>query len=49
MNPGLIICLQAIFGECVYGYKETLSLLFGYASILSWLNAQLPYVLFFMN
>ncbi|CAO3659052.1 unnamed protein product [Umbelopsis ramanniana] len=37
--------IKAIFGECVYGYKETLSLLFGYASILSWLNAQLPQVI----
>ncbi|KAI7899549.1 PQ loop repeat-domain-containing protein, partial [Cokeromyces recurvatus] len=34
-----------IFGDCVYGWQETMSLLFGYLSILCWLNAQMPQVI----
>ncbi|KAI8645065.1 PQ loop repeat-domain-containing protein [Parasitella parasitica] len=34
-----------IFGDCVYGWQESVSLLFGYLSILCWLNAQMPQVI----
>lgn len=34
--------LQTLFGDCVYGWQETASLLFGYLSIFCWLNAQMP-------
>ncbi|KAF1807534.1 PQ loop repeat-domain-containing protein [Mucor lusitanicus] len=34
-----------IFGDCVYGWQESISLLFGYLSILCWLNAQMPQVI----
>ncbi|KAI8876595.1 hypothetical protein K501DRAFT_261881 [Backusella circina FSU 941] len=34
-----------LFGDCVYGYQEMISLLLGYLSILCWLNAQMPQVI----
>ncbi|KAI9480478.1 MAG: PQ loop repeat-domain-containing protein [Benjaminiella poitrasii] len=34
-----------LFGDCVYGWQESISLLFGYLSILCWLNAQMPQVI----
>ncbi|OBZ87402.1 putative vacuolar amino acid transporter YPQ3 [Choanephora cucurbitarum] len=34
-----------IFGDCVYGFQESFSLLFGYLSIFCWLNAQMPQVI----
>ncbi|RCH85003.1 PQ loop repeat-containing protein 2, partial [Rhizopus stolonifer] len=34
-----------IFGQCVYGWQESISLLFGYLSIFCWLNAQMPQVI----
>lgn len=36
--------MHALFGDCVYGTRETSSVLLGYASILCWLNAQLPQI-----
>lgn len=40
---------QTLFGDCVYGTQDAISLLLGYCSILFWLNAQLPYVLFLFH
>ncbi|KAL0090617.1 PQ loop repeat-domain-containing protein [Phycomyces blakesleeanus] len=37
--------INTIFGECVYGWQECASLMFGYLSILAWLNAQMPQVI----
>ncbi|KAI9009017.1 PQ loop repeat-domain-containing protein [Phycomyces nitens] len=37
--------INNIFGECVYGWQECVSLMFGYLSILAWLNAQMPQVI----
>ncbi|KAG2201854.1 hypothetical protein INT47_004411 [Mucor saturninus] len=34
--------MQTLFGDCVYGKQDAISLLLGYCSILLWLNAQLP-------
>ncbi|KAI9306290.1 PQ loop repeat-domain-containing protein [Cunninghamella echinulata] len=34
-----------LFGDCVYGWQECLSLLLGYLSIFCWLNAQMPQVI----
>ncbi|KAI8982675.1 PQ loop repeat-domain-containing protein [Pilobolus umbonatus] len=34
-----------LFGTCIYGWQESISLLFGYLSILCWLNAQMPQVI----
>ncbi|KAI7899875.1 PQ loop repeat-domain-containing protein [Cokeromyces recurvatus] len=37
--------INIIFGDCVYGTQDALSLLLGYISIFFWLNAQLPQVI----
>ncbi|CAO3648440.1 unnamed protein product [Cunninghamella blakesleeana] len=37
--------IHYLFGDCVYGWQECLSLLLGYLSILCWLNAQIPQVI----
>ncbi|GAA5814748.1 hypothetical protein MFLAVUS_008250 [Mucor flavus] len=37
--------IYSIFGDCVYTWQESSSLLFGYLSIFCWLNAQLPQVI----
>ncbi|KAI9254158.1 PQ loop repeat-domain-containing protein [Helicostylum pulchrum] len=37
--------IYSIFGDCVYTWQESTSLLFGYLSIFCWLNAQLPQVI----
>ncbi|KAI8372743.1 PQ loop repeat-domain-containing protein [Radiomyces spectabilis] len=37
--------IYQIFGDCVYGWQECLSLLLGYLSIVCWLNAQMPQVI----
>ncbi|KAL1927837.1 hypothetical protein VTP01DRAFT_3242 [Rhizomucor pusillus] len=37
--------IHSLFGECVYGWQECLSLLLGYISIFCWLNAQMPQVI----
>lgn len=37
--------INTIFGDCVYGWQESASLLFGYLSIFCWLNAQMPQVI----
>ncbi|KAI8974471.1 PQ loop repeat-domain-containing protein [Pilobolus umbonatus] len=37
--------INSLFGDCVYGTQDAVSLLLGYASILCWLNAQLPQVI----
>ncbi|ORE09779.1 hypothetical protein BCV72DRAFT_52218 [Rhizopus microsporus var. microsporus] len=34
-----------IFGQCVYGWQESISVLLGYLSIFCWLNAQMPQVI----
>ncbi|KAG1446155.1 hypothetical protein G6F56_009664 [Rhizopus delemar] len=34
-----------LFGNCVYGWQESTSLLLGYLSIFCWLNAQMPQVI----
>lgn len=36
--------INTLFGDCVYGTQDAISLLLGYFSILFWLNAQLPQV-----
>ncbi|KAI9481526.1 MAG: PQ loop repeat-domain-containing protein [Benjaminiella poitrasii] len=38
------LIINIIFGNCVYGTQDTISLLLGYLSIFFWLNAQLPQV-----
>ena len=35
---------KTLFGDCVYGWQDSCSVLLGYLSILCWLNAQLPWV-----
>ncbi|KAG2210051.1 hypothetical protein INT47_003487 [Mucor saturninus] len=37
--------IYSLFGDCVYDWQESASLLFGYLSIFCWLNAQLPQVI----
>ncbi|KAI9365049.1 PQ loop repeat-domain-containing protein [Pilaira anomala] len=37
--------IYSIFGDCVYGWQETTSLILGYLSIFCWLNAQMPQVI----
>ncbi|KAI9268160.1 PQ loop repeat-domain-containing protein [Phascolomyces articulosus] len=37
--------IHTLFGECVYGWQECISLLLGYISIACWLNAQMPQVI----
>ncbi|KAF1801570.1 PQ loop repeat-domain-containing protein [Mucor lusitanicus] len=37
--------INYVFGDCAYSTQEAVSLLLGYASILFWLNAQLPQVI----
>ncbi|KAL7313689.1 PQ loop repeat-containing protein 2 [Mucor circinelloides] len=37
--------IYSLFGSCVYGYADALSIFFGYASIFCWLNAQVPQML----
>ncbi|CAO3596982.1 unnamed protein product [Absidia cylindrospora] len=37
--------IHTIFGDCVYGWQECISLLLGYLSIFCWLNAQMPQVI----
>ncbi|KAI8330843.1 PQ loop repeat-domain-containing protein [Chlamydoabsidia padenii] len=37
--------IYTLFGECVYGWQECISLLLGYLSIFCWLNAQMPQVI----
>ncbi|KAI8138485.1 PQ loop repeat-domain-containing protein [Fennellomyces sp. T-0311] len=37
--------IHTLFGDCVYGWQECISLLLGYLSILCWLNAQMPQVI----
>ncbi|KAI8639794.1 PQ loop repeat-domain-containing protein [Parasitella parasitica] len=34
--------IYSMFGSCVYGYADALSIFLGYASIFCWLNAQVP-------
>ncbi|EIE79169.1 hypothetical protein G6F46_002630 [Rhizopus delemar] len=34
-----------LFGSCVYGWQESVSVLLGYLSIFCWLNAQMPQVI----
>ncbi|KAI9286069.1 PQ loop repeat-domain-containing protein [Umbelopsis sp. AD052] len=36
--------IHLVFGDCVYGWQESISVLLGYLSILCWLNAQMPQV-----
>ncbi|KAI9262683.1 PQ loop repeat-domain-containing protein [Sporodiniella umbellata] len=36
--------INILFGDCIYGKQEAISLLLGYCSIFFWLNAQLPQV-----
>ncbi|KAI7856327.1 PQ loop repeat-domain-containing protein [Circinella umbellata] len=37
--------IHTLFGDCVYGWQECISLLLGYISIACWLNAQMPQVI----
>ncbi|KAF0474738.1 PQ-loop-domain-containing protein [Gigaspora margarita] len=37
--------IHILFGACVYGKQEMTSILFGYLSIICWLNAQFPQLL----
>ncbi|KAI8084455.1 PQ loop repeat-domain-containing protein [Halteromyces radiatus] len=37
--------IYSLFGDCVYGWQECISLLLGYLSIFCWLNAQMPQVI----
>ncbi|ORE04622.1 hypothetical protein BCV72DRAFT_231265 [Rhizopus microsporus var. microsporus] len=37
--------INTLFGDCVYGNQDAVSLLLGYISICFWLNAQLPQVI----
>lgn len=37
--------IHTLLGTCVYGNREAISFLLGYASIACWLNAQLPQII----
>ncbi|CAO3587137.1 unnamed protein product [Absidia cylindrospora] len=37
--------INALTGDCIYGWQECISLLLGYLSIFCWLNAQMPQVI----
>ncbi|CDH59461.1 hypothetical protein BATDEDRAFT_9677 [Lichtheimia corymbifera JMRC:FSU:9682] len=37
--------IHTLFGDCVYGWQDSCSVLLGYLSILCWLNAQLPQII----
>ncbi|KAI9310230.1 PQ loop repeat-domain-containing protein [Dichotomocladium elegans] len=37
--------IHLVFGDCVYTWRECLSVLLGYFSILCWLHAQLPQII----
>ncbi|KAI7866998.1 PQ loop repeat-domain-containing protein [Spinellus fusiger] len=37
--------MSTLLHECVYSWQECISLLFGYLSIVCWLNAQMPQVI----
>ncbi|KAI8979397.1 PQ loop repeat-domain-containing protein [Mycotypha africana] len=47
LNDGstAISWIYTLFGDCVYGWHDSLSLLLGYLSIFCWLNAQMPQVI----
>ncbi|KAG0743460.1 hypothetical protein G6F57_010046 [Rhizopus arrhizus] len=44
-NVPYVQWINTLFGVCVYGTQDTISLLLGYSSIFFWLNAQLPQVI----
>ncbi|KAI8140000.1 PQ loop repeat-domain-containing protein [Fennellomyces sp. T-0311] len=44
-TEGYVHWINFVFGDCVYSTQEAISVLFGYLSILFWLNAQLPQVI----
>ncbi|KAI8393829.1 PQ loop repeat-domain-containing protein [Radiomyces spectabilis] len=37
--------IHTLFGDCVYGWRDSISVLLGYLSIFCWLNAQMPQVI----
>ncbi|KAI8887333.1 PQ-loop-domain-containing protein [Backusella circina FSU 941] len=42
--PPYIPWIYYIFGSCIYGYRDALSLFFGYLSIFCWLSAHIPQI-----
>ncbi|KAL1917824.1 uncharacterized protein VTP21DRAFT_3658 [Calcarisporiella thermophila] len=44
-SPGAYKWIHFLFGNCVYSNAEAASLLLGFASVLFWLNAQLPQII----